>query len=258
VPFLDFTVLYQTGKDLWNGLYTGLYPLPANGLFALWALFPEWATLAALLITSLALFVAVFKRKALLWVFYVPVLQVLWMGQIDLLSLWLLAHFSPVSLALLTLKPQLFILAIPLLLKRKELWKPFVAWCAVLYVPITLVRPTWILEWIRQMNDGRLSSVSDSFWQVPLLAIIVLVTLIVTRKISFNVLYWCFNPTLRWYDFSLLAGKSYWLIPASWIIVWFSQQRQPDLYWTYALLGLVTIQFSGKLQPCQKTKVLVG
>ena len=239
IPFHDFFLLYQTGKDLWNSQYTGLYPLPASGFFALWTLLPPLVSLAIVFFGSLMLFVSIFKRKALLWVFFVPVWQVMWLGQVDLIAMWLLVHFSPVSLALLTLKPQLFPLAIPQLLQRKEMWKPFIAWCAVLYIPITSIRPTWIGEWMARINDGRLHEMYGSLWQVPVLAVAILVTLLVTKKITFKVLYWCFNPTLKFYNFSLLAGKTYWLIPASWVILWMTQQSAPNFYWTYALLGIV-------------------
>jgi len=58
----DFAQLYQSGADLWQGKYTGLYPLPANGLFALLALLPYPVAFGLLAFVGLALFVATLRR----------------------------------------------------------------------------------------------------------------------------------------------------------------------------------------------------
>jgi len=213
----DFYQMYLSGAALWHGQYTGLYPLPMNGLFALLALLPYRVSLYGAMFGGLALFVAALRRRALMWILFYPILSGVLLGQIDLVFFWLLNRASPVALALMTLKPQLFPLALPALLSDRAKWKPFAVACAVLYGPVTLTRPMWIVEWIRQSNDGRL----DWQWSTTLMAwsiagVAILLALAAWRRLDWRAIFWTCNPTLRWYDFGLMAGGSAWLIPASW------------------------------------------
>lgn len=214
----DFNALYDSGAALWRGQYIGIYPLPINGLFALLALLPRPIALVVITIAGLMLFVASFRRYALAWMFFYPILTCLWQGQFDLMWLWLLRHGSPVALALLTLKPQLFPLALPALLADHAKWRPFALACAALYGPVTLVRPTWPLEWLAQLNDGRLGWYSSSIvLEYPLAGFAILLAVAALVRLDWRAVFWTCNPTLRWYDFSLLAGGSLWLIPLSWV-----------------------------------------
>jgi hypothetical protein len=233
--FTDLIILYKSGAQLWGGQYLGLYPLPANGFFALLSLVPFDVAGWLLLSVSILALVATLKREAVLWVMYYPILANLWLGQVDLIALWLLRHASPVSLALLTLKPHLFLLAIPTLWKDRKLWKPFLFWVGVLYVPITIVRPGWVMEWLTHMNDGRQVAGYVSLLQVPLLAFLVLACLSVTKKLTLKRVFWSFNPVLRWYDFTMLAGGSKWLIPVSWVLSLLASGKP----WLVSLLGLM-------------------
>lgn len=215
----DFNALYDSGVVLWRGQYTGLYPLPINGLFALLALFPRPVAFALLSFVGLALFVATFRRRALVWIFFEPVLAGLWQGQLDLIWLWLLRRGSPVALALMTLKPQLFPLAIPALVSDRSKWRPFTLACLVLYGPVTLIRPTWPLEWMRQLNDGRLNWYgSSTILGNPIVGFVALLAVAALVRLDWRAVFWSCNPTIRWYDFALLSGGSPWLIPLSWIL----------------------------------------
>jgi len=215
----DFAQLYQSGADLWQGKYTGLYPLPACGLFALLALLPYRVAFGLLALVGLALFVATLRRRALAWVMFQPVLACLWQGQLDLIWFWLLRNGSPVALALMTLKPQLFPLAIPALIADHSKWRPFVLACIVLYGPVTLIRPSWLMEWLRACNDGRLEWYgSTSILWNPLIGFVALLAVAALVRLDWRAVFWSCNPTLRWYDFSMLAGGSLWLIPLSWML----------------------------------------
>jgi len=237
----DFDQLYQSGLDLWAGRYSGLYPLPANGLFALLALLPRPVAWALLMFLGLALFVAAFRRQALMWIFFQPVLAGLWLGQIDLLFLWLLRWGSPVALALVTLKPQLFPLALPALITDRAKWKPFGMACLALYGPVTLVRPSWPVEWLRQCDDGRLGwSGSSTILSNPLVGFAALLATSALIRLDWRAVFWSANPTIRWYDFALMAGGSLWLIPVSWAL-WGATQLVAGNPSPVAALGLVDL-----------------
>ena len=215
----DFAALYDSGAALWRGQYVGLYPLPFNAAMALLALLPYPIALALVTFGGLALFVAAFRRRALLWIFFTPVLMTLWQGQVDLIWLWLLHDCtcnrgSGVSLALMTLKPQLAVLALPALLADRAKWRPFAIACAVLYGPVTIVRPSWILEWLKQCNDGRLDwTGSTTILSSPLIGFALMLAASFLWRLDWRAVFWSVNPTLRWYDFSLMAGRSsLWLI----------------------------------------------
>ena len=237
----DFNEAMRIGLAFWRGEYIGSYPLPMNAIFALLAMLPRWLALALVMFVSLALFVAAFKRQTLLWLFFQPVLAGLWLGQLDLIWLWLLRHASPVSLALLTLKPQLFPLALPALLSDRAKWRPFILTCLALYGPVTIIRPSWPLEWLRNANDGRLDwAGSTTILAVPMVGIILLLAASALTRLDWRGIFWTCNPTLRWYDFTLLAGGSLWLIPLSWL-AWGMTQIAHSYPWPIALLGLADL-----------------
>lgn len=238
----DFDEAMRIGRELWCGQYAGSYPLPMNGLFALLALLPRWLALALVMFVGLALFVAMFRRQALLWLFFQPILAGLWLGQFDLIWLWLLRRSSPVSLALLTLKPQLFPLALPALLSDRAKWRPFILACLALYLPVTIIRPTWPLEWLHQANDGRLDwTGSTTILGAPvIIGFVALLACAALIKIDWKAAYWSVNPMIRWYDFTLLAGGNLWLIPLSWA-AWGLTQVVGGNPWPVGLLGLADL-----------------
>ena len=260
--FGDLQAFVDSGNALLNGQYISQYPLPAVIIFALFALLPAPALLAFVLGSSVVLLVSMFKRRALAWIFFAPVLQTLALGQLTIFWLWLLRRASPLSLALLTLKPQLAILALPLLARRRELWRPFALWMAVIYVPTTLLRPSWPIEWIQQINDGRLNGTSSSLWTVPVLALgfalfvvwtyrktlrrvkPVRIALGAVGRSAWPSLATVLNPAIRAYDYAMLTGLSLypekrgmlWLIPLSWIAVaamWLTESA-----WPMAIVGV--------------------
>lgn len=238
--FTDYSTLMDTGTALWHGQYMGIYPLPALGWFAIWSLIPrdigQWIWCAL----SIMALVALFKRRALLWLFYFPIIETLVLSQTDILFLWLASIKRPVAWALMTLKPQLFLFALPALIADKAAWRPFVLWCAMLYLPVTIVHPTWIVEWLRMMDDGRLSdhSATTLIYAPVIITISALIILAVIHRLNYAVIISSFNPFLRQYDLTMIAGKvTAWAIPLS----WFAYLLGHKLFspWPIALLGLL-------------------
>jgi hypothetical protein len=110
-----------------------------------------------------------------------------------------------------------------------------------LYGPITIVYPTWIVEWIRQCNDGRVDWVgSSSVLAWPLVGFAVLLATSALIRLDWRAVFWSANPTIRWYDFSLMAGGSLWLIPVSWAL-WAATQLLAGNPSPVAVLGLVDL-----------------
>ena len=235
--FVDFATLYNQGLLLWQGQYESLYPLPTMGLFALLALLPFGAALVLFLALSLIAYVATLKRDAILWAFYVPVLWCFYLGQVDIFFLWCVKHASPLSLALVSLKPQLLPFVVPALLKDRSKIKPFLLWVLAIYAPITALLPSWPMAWLAQADDGRLSGgTASSFWTWPLLWTLALAVLLLSRRLRWGTLFTTFSPFVRAYDYVMLIPYSKWAIPLSWLIV-----PIRHLVWPYGLLGLLCI-----------------
>lgn len=236
----DLDDFIRFGQALLNGTYLPRYPLPTQGFFVVLALLSRPVDIALIVGLSFLALLHIFKRRAPLWCMYAPILQGLVTGNLDVLALWLLVRASPVSLALLTLKPQLFLFALPVLIQRREIWKPFALWTALLWIPPTLIYPQWIGQFITGASDGRIEGgTSASLWPVPLLALALIVFMLIARRVEWCVIVSSLNPLLRSYDYTMLAGASLWLIPASWLCVWLMWQVYAA--WPMALLGVVLV-----------------
>lgn len=238
--FNDYFVLTSRGADLWHGQYADIYPLSMTGWFALWSLIPSSIGLWLWLGLSILALVATLKRQSLWWIFYFPIIDCLFWAQVDLWFLWLASLRKPIAYALMTLKPQLFLFALPTLIADRAAWRPFALWCAALYLPITIVRPTWMIEWLRMMDDGRLGdhSATTLIYAPIVIAISALIILAVTHRLNYQVIVSSFNPFLRQYDLTMLAGKvTLWAIPLSWALYWLGHKL--FMPWPVALLGLL-------------------
>lgn len=241
----DLDDFIRFGTALLNGTYLPRYPLPTQGIFVVLALLPRPIDIALIVAGSLLALLHIFKRRAPLWCMYAPILQGLVTGNLDVLALWLMVRASPVSLALLTLKPQLFLFALPVLLRRREMLKPFVLWCALLWGLPTLIYPQWIGQFISGASDGRIEGgTSASLWPVPLLALALIAFMLIARRFDWRVIVSSLNPLLRPYDYTMLAGASLWLIPLSWLCVWLMWQVYAA--WPMALVSLVLLHQRNK------------
>jgi hypothetical protein len=236
---MDFLILWGWGHDLLCSQYTGLYPLPFLAPFALLSLLPPWVGYGLLWAGSLTVLVASLKRQAILWVAYVPVIQVLLNGSVDILwwGLWL--QGSPVALVLMTLKPQLALFALPKVWQQRRRWREFLLWLAVLYGPVTLIRPTWVEEWMSYVShsgDVRLGGHSGALWAVPPLALLAIIALLLKRRANYQPAFLYLNPAIRQYDYTLLAGFWWPLVPLSWLAQ--VLELHSGAYWVWGLLGL--------------------
>ena len=242
----------QQGQALWHGQYTSLYPLPMLGWFALFGMLPGWVGAVCWTLLSLAVLVGLTRRKALFWLFYPPLVNVLLAGQPDVFFLGLYAQGSPVALALMTLKPQLFIFALPRLAHfTRRQWAQWAGWLALLYGPITLLRPGWIGEWLRLLQSENRLPTSASFWGAPwmFLLLLPLIPLAVHFRLNLHGLLLSLNPGLRDYNYAILTGRSLWLIPAGWGVMLlhhaiYGVTSVPAYLWS--LLGVAAVLSDGR------------
>jgi hypothetical protein len=255
---VDFQTFYMTGLGLWQGQYVSLYPLPLVGFLALFALLPYEISAVAWHVAGLMIWVAVLKRWAPVWLPYTPLIILFTLGQIDLWFLGLYAVGSPVALVLLTLKPQLFVLALPRLLQfTRDDWRRFFIWLVVLYGPVTILRPGWIAEWLRfavNAQDGRFAqNASASFWSQPwlFLLLIPLIVWAVRRNLNWRGLLLALNPGVLPYDYVMLAGASLWLIPLSWVLQFWYREVPITERWMWSLLGVAAVLLERPLPPEQ-------
>jgi len=240
--FGDLQAFLDGGRALLDGRYSSYYPLPIVVFFAILSFLPAPLLILLILILSSIILVSLFKRQALLWLLFVPTLETLALGQLSIIWLWLLNRATPLSLALLTLKPHLFPLAIPILADRPILRRPFLIWCAVIYLPSLILRPTWPAEWIAQIfGDGRIThgtsaSLWSMIWLIPIAAVALLLAVRADWRGKWTVLVTAINPAMRAYDYTLLSGKLPLLIPISWLA--FGAMWIVGAAWPMAFIGI--------------------
>lgn len=241
VRFEDFNILYGYGAQAWAGQYAGDYPYPANLLFALLALLPVQLAFVVWAGGNLLAFVHTFKREALVWAAYCPVWICFGTGQIDLIGLWLYRLSTPLSLALLTLKPQLFAFALPALFKP-GLIKPFIRWVCIIYGAALLVRPTWPVEWAAKLTNGHAGD-GISLIGRPVVALSVLLCCVLLGRVSWADVWVALNPNaLHIYSLAMLAGGPLLLIPLSFALFFIVREFGPASQWLYVLIVLGNIK----------------
>jgi hypothetical protein len=248
--FFDGNVFWQTGRAfLERGANESLYPFPLLfWFFSLAARLPREVWFGLEVAVSLLLLVTIFKRRALLWMWYMPFLQTLAQGQLTIAVLALLLTRKGWAWALLTLKPQLFPLAIPQMVERwKDERRSFLVGLLALYLIPTLIRPNWPGEWWVniQAHNRQVASVAASFWGLPILCLVVAIVLLLSRRFSWKALSTSFNPLLRAYDYGAVVtpSTSLWIVPFSWLS-WLAMYAV-EAAWPFAFLGLWgTIGFS--------------
>jgi len=250
--FSDFAVIHRWAGLIWQGTYTGQYPYPLIVLLSPISLVPVDAAAVGWLFLMIVALVIALKRDALYWVFYIPLLQTLFLGQLDVFFWLVYRSKRPALWALLSLKPQFLLPALPRILASKRNLGEFLAASAVLHVPFLLHRPSWPAEWVQFLTaygQNRLTRVPASTasgaillsaWIIPFAA--ALVVLFLLRPKNLEHLLFLANPALMPYDYSLLAGGiSRIMIPLSWLALWAAWQARAG--WPYALLLLAFVAF---------------
>jgi hypothetical protein len=245
--FQDYFAFLKVGNDWRAGIYSGLYPLPAVGLFTALTYIPWEVGFYGLAALGLFCMIVRLKRAAPVWSAYIPVLQVMLIGNLDVVWWGLWATRLPIAYALLTLKPHLIPFALPEIIRWS--WRErfaWLGWTALLWLPSWLVRPGWFGEWIYTVTHFERITLhwSSNLLNAPVwilvggLVSIPLVWWATKRRPSFRPLTLFLNPAINSYDYALLAGNAHWIIvPAS----WFAQiaQRYYDALWAWGLVGLL-------------------
>ena len=245
--FQDYIRFVETGAAWWAGSYVGPYPLPAVGLFAALSLVPWQVGYFALTGIGVLTLVVRLKRAAPLWFAYVPVLQVLLIGNLDLVWLGLWTTRKPVAFALMTLKPHLMLFAVPEMIRWSRREKlSWLGWASALWLPSWLVRPNWLIEWLGFLShSSRIAQHwASDLWSSPLpivavsLLSILVIWFIAKRPPFARPATLFLNPAIGSYDYALLSGISHWIIiPASWIAQ--VAEVYYHAYWAWALLGIL-------------------
>lgn len=227
------------------------YPLPTVYVFLPFALLPLPIAKIAWFAASLVALVAALKRRALLFMLFVPVLQVLWQGQLDLLLLPALASGTGIGMAIMTLKPQLVVLFLPLWWWSAT-WserKRFVVFCVLLWGSSLILYPSWPWAFV-EITRGPVGAayVSPSLWAggnpwwlvVPLGVLFVAVA---REKYAATL---AFNPFILSYDLSMVALRApWWIVPLSWPLMWMNTATVSA--WSFAALSfLVAVWPAGK------------
>jgi hypothetical protein len=245
--FQDYFAFLKIGNDWRAGIYSGLYPLPTVGLFTALSYIPWEIGYWGLAALGLFCVVIRLKRTAPAWSAYIPILQVILIGNLDVVWWGLWTTRLPIAYALLTLKPHLIPFALPEMIRWTRRQKlAWLGWTAALWLPCWLIRPGWFGEWIWTLSHfERLTQHwSSNLWNAPLwiliggLISIPLLWWITKRRPSFRPMLLFLNPGINSYDYALLAGNAHWvIIPASWLAQF--AERYRSAHWAWSLVGLL-------------------
>ncbi|NIN00532.1 MAG: DUF2029 domain-containing protein [candidate division Zixibacteria bacterium] len=239
----DFNNIWRIGLAVLQGRnpYLDLqsyYPPATTILFGAFALVPiEIAYLILASVSALILVNAV-KRKAIGWLFFVPVFFMFVAGQIDLLFFALIPFLdredwkAPVAAALFTLKPQIAAVVLPWYLWRwlrgNRIMLARLSACALaLHLAPIFVRPTIYAEWIATTGYGAGHKFGGiGIWRLsgpivwPVIAVVSVGLIILalrsdekTSRIALTLA----NPVFAYYDAVMLIETAPWYIltPAS-------------------------------------------
>lgn len=244
--FSDFALIHRWAGQTWTGSYTGLYPYPLMLFLAPISRLPVDTAAVLWIAACLIILVLVLGRNSLYWMLFVPFLQGIFLGQIDPFFLPVYRSNRPAVWALLSLKPQLLLLALPKILSSRRNAVEFLAATLGLHLPFLLLRPRWPLEWLDFIADyqNRVAEITQStvsgqivssWWVLPFAAL--LIGLVVWRRKNLEGLTFLINPLLLPYDYTLLMGSvSKVIIPVSWLALAVAWQWHAG--WPYALMLL--------------------
>ncbi|MFH1184767.1 MAG: hypothetical protein V1755_06965 [Chloroflexota bacterium] len=245
-------MLHAWAGQIWGGVYVGQYPYPLIASLAPISFLPLDLAAIICLLLMLAAVVFALKRDSLYWIFFVPLLQCFFLGQLDPFF-WLIYRSSrPAVWALLSLKPQLLLPALPRVFASKRNLAEFLVATLALQVPFLLLRPSWPMEWISFLSgfeQNRITrvasattsgSIMSSSWLLPFFAC--LLVLVWLRRKNLEGALFLANPILLPYDYSLLlGGVSRIFIPLSWLALALAWRVQAG--WPYALMLIGVLLF---------------
>jgi hypothetical protein len=215
------------------------------------SLLPIDVAAAAWFVISLAILVWILRSRGLYWILFVPFLQCMFLGQIDPLFWLIYRSKRPAVWALLSLKPQLLLAAVPGIFSSRKNFIEFAAATLALHVPFLLIRPGWVAEWLsflshyqNRLGEITRTTVSGEFmfsaWVVPLA--LLLAALIFLRRKNLEASLFLINPLLLPYDYLLLMGSiSGIAIPLSWLALAAAWRFQAG--WPYAVMIVIVLIF---------------
>jgi len=232
----DFHNFFLGGQAILAGVspYTipdFLPPFPVAVIFALVAWLPEWFVYLAYLATCIWLLWKLLGKKCIWALLCFPVCFGLYVGQVDLLLTLLVVTLRPWALPLLIMKPQVGFVIAPWYIRhltRKQLIGTLLITIVFLGICL-LIRPTWLIEWLKIMPTVTTYARHDSnlHWLIPqnitviayVIGIIIslpLGFLLKDRELSFTVLH-LFSPLSNIYSASVLVE---WIGPIEVILSW--------------------------------------
>lgn len=254
--FPDYLTILAWAENLRNGSYFAYYPIPFIYFFQIFTFLPKDIGALVFLGLTIVLLVDVLKRDIFRWLLFTPLLVHLEYGQVSVIFWWLYKRSTPWSLALMTMKPQLFVLALPRLLQwvKNDRFKvvQFVFYLVMLWVPFFIIRPNWVQEWIAGLgfNDrvGDMQNSISFFLHPEMLITYIIFLLVFSRYVSQKDL-WSFalvpiNLAMRFYDLVFLMGKktSNSIILVAGVIAWISLLNpNKEIIWLASFIPILLI-----------------
>ncbi len=178
LPFFDFHYYWQAALALVQGqnpyaIPGECYPLPSLYMFIPFAFLPYETAALFWVIISLVVFVFVLKRTAMLWAFFVPSLQAFLSAQLEpfllgVFPLLVRQRGMAIVVALLLLKPNIIVFAVPLLyacraISRRDLFAAGLTY-ALFSIPAFLFMPDWPLQWLRNSLSSHPALTAPTLW----------------------------------------------------------------------------------------------
>ena len=236
---------------MWAGHYTGLYPFPLMLALAPISRLPVDVAAGVWFIACLGILVWILRRSSLYWILFVPFLQSMFLGQLDPLFWLIYRSKRPAVWALLSLKPQLLLPALPGIFSSRRNFVEFAAASLALHVPFLLLRPSWPAEWLRFLSSyqNRLGEITRTtvsgeivFSAGVIPYALLLIALVYLRRKNLEASLFLINPLLLPYDYLLLMGAvSKIVIPLSWLALAAAWKFQAG--WPYALMMICVLAF---------------
>lgn len=248
--FVDFWVMLDWARELWHGQYNySLYP-PTALIFYFPFLFLEPSiALSIFLCLSAIFFVVTFGKKAIYWITFIPAFQTLLLAHPDIIFVFLLKKRSPLTLALLTLKPVLFLVGIPdvLAFSLKNKLR-FLFYILILYIPSFIFVKNWPEIYIRNiLNNGlydeRFSAIGFLSDNILLSSVIILILFIFLNRDNFRYLLMLvisFSFFMS-YNYVLFTGTNWIFIPLSWLFV--NLQNPPWISFNYYFITIPVLLY---------------
>jgi hypothetical protein len=258
--FRDWYIFYTAAEAITNHIspynVEGFFnPIQVAWLLSLttWIPFTIWVPI---MIGASFLLIILLARRRSHWILLsLPFIFGMSMGSLDVF-LWVPARLlGGWGLSLLTLKPQLGVLWIPLQLLawgREKNWRQIIYFgiaCLILWGVPTLIQPGWITTWLAALppvssrmswaaSIAGLSALTGVNWVYIVLFLIVLVILMVWKSRSFYVAA-MFSPSIWPSDWMICAEFASWKFTLlSWALV--PTGLSPNGAQFFWLLGLLT------------------